>query len=182
MSVIQNKNIILGVCGGIAAYKVCGLIRTLVKLGANVECVLTENAKKFVTPLTLQTLSKNRVYADMFESIDRWEIEHISLAKKADIIVVVPATAEIISSLACGRADNLVSSLILASKSKILICPAMNSNMFSHKSVQNNIEILKSYSYQICGPQKGELACSETGCGRLADIETITDKIESLLN
>ncbi|MCL2144385.1 MAG: hypothetical protein FWH43_02670 [Endomicrobia bacterium] len=174
---LKGKNIILGVCGGIAAYKVCDIIRGLVKLGANVECILTNGGSKFITPLTLQTLSKNKVHQGMFEEPAAWEIEHITLAKKADIIAVVPATADIMSRLASGRADDLLSATLLASKAKILICPAMNADMFGHKATQINISSLKSYGYKFVMPESGELACGDTGCGRLAAVENIISAI-----
>ena len=174
---LKGKNIILGVCGAIAAYKTCDIIRSLVKSGANVECILTENGSKFITALTLQTLSKNKVYRGMFDEPETWEISHISLAKKADIIAVVPATADIISRLACGRADDLLACAILASKAKIIICPSMNSNMLNHKATQNNISVLKSYGYKFVNPESGELACGDIGDGRLANTETIVSEI-----
>jgi phosphopantothenoylcysteine decarboxylase/phosphopantothenate--cysteine ligase len=173
----KGKNIILGVCASIAAYKACDIVRRLIKSEANVECILTANGAKFITPLTLETLSKNKVYTELFDKIQNRDIEHISLAQKADVILVAPATADIISRLASGRADDLLCSTILASKAKIVICPAMNSNMFNHKATQNNIETLKSYGYIFAMPQKGELACGITGDGRLADIDTILNTI-----
>lgn len=176
MKSLKDKNIIIGVCGGIAAYKSCEIIRGLVKKDANVECILTRGGAEFITPLTLQTLSKNRVHQSMFESPEKWEIEHISLAQKADAIVVTPATADIISRLASGRADDLLTCTILASKSKIIICPSMNTNMFNHKATQNNIEILKSYGYRFVMPEKGELACGIAGDGRLAPVEQIINE------
>jgi phosphopantothenoylcysteine decarboxylase/phosphopantothenate--cysteine ligase len=179
---LENKNIVLGVCGGIAAYKACDIIRQLTKLKANVECVLTKSVSNFITPLTLQTLSKNKVHQDMFESIENYDINHISLAKKADIIVVAPATADTIARLAVGRADDLLSSIVLASKAKILICPAMNSNMLSHKAVCNNITILKSYGYNFVMPESGELACGDWGDGRLAKIEVIVSNVVEILS
>jgi len=177
---LNNKNIIFGVCGGIAAYKSCDVIRGLVKLGANVECILTNGGAKFITPLTLRTLSKNKIYSEMFDIPDSWEINHISFAKKADVILIAPATADIISRLACGRANDLLSCAVLASKAKILICPAMNSNMLNRKVTQNNIETLKSYGYKFVMPEKGELACGDCGDGRLASVETIVSAVERL--
>ena len=174
---LKGKNIILGVCGGIAAYKVCDIIRGLVKLGANVECILTNNGSKFITPLTLQTLSKNKVYQNMFEEPVTWEMEHISLAKKADMIAVVPATADMMSRLACGRAGDLLSAAVLASKAKILICPAMNTNMLQHRATQINISTLKSYEYKFVMPESGELACGDIGDGKLALAENIISAI-----
>lgn len=177
---LESKNIVLGVCGGIAAYKSCDIIRQLVKLKANVECILTKSGSKFITPLTLQILSKNKVHTDMFDIPDKWEINHISLAQKADIIIIIPATADIIARLACGRADDLVACTVLASKAKILVCPAMNSNMFNHKSTQDNIEILKSYGYQFIMPEKGELACGDCGNGRLASVHVIISAVKEI--
>ena len=175
-NLLQNKNIVLGICGGIAVYKVCDLVRSLIKLGATVTCVMTEAATKFVTPLTFQSLSKNRVCCDMFDS-SYFEIEHISLAQKADVYVVVPATANTIAKLANGFADNLVTSTAIATKAKIIVCPAMNHNMYHHKSVENNIETLKSLGYKIVDAQPGLLACGVVGDGCLADNETILTKI-----
>jgi len=177
---LENKNIILGVCGGIAAYKNCDIIRRLVNLKANVECILTENASEFITPLTLQTLSKNKVHTNMFKYKDNWDINHISLAQKADIIVITPATADIIARLAYGRANDLLTCTVLASKANILICPAMNTNMFNHKATQNNIKILKSYGYKFVMPEKGKLACGSYGCGKLASVEVIISSLSSL--
>lgn len=179
---LKGKNVILGVCGGIAAYKVCDIIRALVKLGAGVECILTAGGARFITALTLQTLSKNRVYQNMFDDPASWDIGHISLAKKADLIAVVPATADIISRLANGNADGLLSSTVLATKAKVLICPAMNSNMFLHKATQANIAALKSYGYKFVMPESGELACGDTGQGRLACAETIISEIAKELS
>ncbi|MDR0800701.1 MAG: phosphopantothenoylcysteine decarboxylase [Endomicrobium sp.] len=174
---LENKNVVLGVCGGIAAYKSCDIIRQLVKFKANVECILTRGGAEFITPLTLQTLSKNKVHKDIFELPDKFEISHISLAKKADIIVVVPATADIIARLACGRADDLLACTVLASKADILICPAMNTNMFNHKATQNNIRALKNYGYRFVMPEKGELACGDCGDGKLASVEVIVKEL-----
>jgi phosphopantothenoylcysteine synthetase/decarboxylase len=178
---LKNKNIVLGVCGSIAAYKSCDIIRGLVKLGTNVECILTNGGAKFITSLTLQTLSKNKVYSGIFDIPDSWEINHISLAKKADIIVVAPATANIIARFACGRADGLLTCTVLASKAKILICPAMNSIMLNHRATQNNIEILKSYGYKFVMPEKGKLACGDCGDGRLASVGSILSAVEESL-
>jgi phosphopantothenoylcysteine synthetase/decarboxylase len=179
---LTNKNIIFGVCGGIAAYKSCDLIRGLVKLNANVMCILTARGSKFITPLTLQVLSKNKVYLEMFENPDNWEINHISLAQRANIILIAPATADVIARLACGRANDLLTCTVLSSKAKILICPAMNSNMLNHKATQNNIEALKSYGYKFVMPEKGELACGEHGDGRLSSVDTIVSAVKGLFS
>lgn len=177
---LKGKNIIIGVSGGIAAYKSCDIVRHLTKNGANVECILTKNAKEFITPLTLQTLSKNKVYSDMFEDPKEWEINHISLAQKADVIVIAPATADTIAKLAQGRADDLLSCTVLASKAKVIVCPAMNTNMLNHKATQKNIEILKSYEYIIVESECGELACGDKGDGRLADTEIIISAVNKV--
>jgi phosphopantothenoylcysteine synthetase/decarboxylase len=174
---LENKNVILGICGSIAAYKSCDIIRQLIKLKATVECILTRGGSEFITPVTLQTLSKNKVHIDMFEISDKWEIRHVSLAKKADIIVVVPATADIISRFACGIADDLLTCTVLASKADILICPAMNANMFNHRATRKNVEILKNYGYRFVMPEKGELACGDCEDGRLASVEIIVKEI-----
>ncbi|MDR2772918.1 MAG: phosphopantothenoylcysteine decarboxylase [Elusimicrobiota bacterium] len=170
---LQSKNIVLGVTGSIAAYKSCSIIRRLIKEGANVECILTKSGAEFITPLTLQTLSKNRVYDRVFDRNYKFEIAHISLSKKADVILVAPATADSIAKLALGRAEDLLSSVILASKAKIIICPAMNTNMYKHPAVQKNISTLQSFGYTIVSSEDGELACGDKGDGRLASIDTI---------
>ena len=177
---LKNKNIVIGITGGIAVYKVCELVRSLIKAGANVECIMTENAEKFVTALTFQSLSKNKVYCDMFDT-SRWEIEHVSLAKKADIVIVVPATANTIAKLAFGIADNLVCSTVLATKAKVVICPAMNENMYTHPATVKNLQTLKDYNYKIVDCKKGLLACGTVGNGCLADVETIVQTIISEL-
>ena len=173
---LKGKNIILGICAGIAIYKVCDLVRSLVKMEANVTCVMTEAATKFVTPLTFQSLSKNKVVYDMFDT-SYFEIEHVSLAQKADVYVIVPATANTISKLANGMADNLVTSTAIATTAKIIVCPAMNHNMYHHKAAEKNIEILKKYGYEIVDAKPGLLACGVVGDGCLADNETILNKI-----
>lgn len=175
---LKGKNVILGICAGIAIYKVCDLIRSLVKLEANVTCIMTEKATKFITPLTFQSLSKNKVYCDMFDN-SYFEIEHVSLAQKADIYVIVPATANTISKLANGMADNLLTSTALATTAKVVVCPAMNHNMYHHKAVEKNIEILKSFGYEIVDARAGLLACGVVGDGCLASNEKILETIKN---
>ena len=177
---LKGKNVILGICAGIAIYKVCDLVRALIKLDATVTCVMTEAATKFVTPLTFQSLSKNKVVVDMFDS-SYFEIEHVSLAQKADVYVIVPATANTISKLANGMADNLVTSTAIATTAKIIVCPAMNHNMYHHKAIEKNIEILKSYGYEIIDAKPGLLACGTVGDGCLADNDTILEAIKNQL-
>jgi phosphopantothenoylcysteine decarboxylase/phosphopantothenate--cysteine ligase len=177
---LKGKEIILGICGGIAAYKACELIRMLRSEGTAVSCILTKNGSKFVTPLSLQTLSRNPVYQEMFDNAV-WDIEHISLAQRADAIVVIPATADTIAKFANGRAEDLLSSVVLATTSPVLVCPAMNENMWLHPATQKNISLLKSYKYHIIEPQKGELACGAEGVGRLADLGNIMKAVWQIL-
>jgi len=178
---LQNgKNILIGISGGIAAYKVPELVRSFVKEGFAVKCVLTQNAQKFVTPLTLQTLSKNKVYCSMFEGSE-WELDHIALANWADIFIVAPATADTIAKLACGSAQDLLSCTALVFKKPILVCPAMNINMWNHQATVANCSRLKEFGYNIVGPQDGELACGVLGTGRLAGIKVIFQRALELL-
>lgn len=175
-SKLRNKNIVLGICGSIAAYKVCNLIRVLKQDGNTVTCVLTFSGQKFITPLTLQTLSQRHVYTDLFEMYT-FDPKHISLANACDLIIIAPATADIISRLACGRANDLLTSIVLSTKKPVFICPAMNRSMWLHPATQENIRRLIKFGYYIIGPEKGKLATEEEGIGRLASIETILKKI-----
>ncbi len=177
---LQDKNIIVGITGGIAAYKSCDIVSHLKKLGANVNCIMTKNATEFIAPLTLQSISQNKVIVDMFEKAVNWEIEHISLAKKADLFVIAPATANFIGKLATGIADDMLSTTIMATKAPILIAPAMNTNMYSNPIVQNNIEKLKSLGVRFIAPASGRLACGDIGEGKLAPVETIVAEITQL--
>jgi phosphopantothenoylcysteine decarboxylase / phosphopantothenate---cysteine ligase len=177
----SNKNIVLGVCGGIAAYKACELTSRLKKLNANIDVIMTKSAAEFVTQLTFQSLSLNEVIIDMFEKPKYWEIEHISLAKKADLIVIAPATANIIGKLASGIADDMLTTTVMASKAIKLIAPAMNTNMYENMIVQKNIEILKQLGYHFIEPAVGRLACGDIGKGKMAEPELIEDKIKELL-
>jgi phosphopantothenoylcysteine decarboxylase/phosphopantothenate--cysteine ligase len=177
----SNKNIVLGVCGGIAAYKACELTSRLKKLNANIDVIMTKSAAEFVTALTFQSLSLNEVITDMFEKPKYWEIEHISLAKKADIIVIAPATANVIGKLACGIADDMLTTTVMASKAIKLIVPAMNTNMYENLIVQRNIETLKQLGYNFMEPSEGRLACGDIGKGKMAEPEVIEAKIKELL-
>lgn len=181
MSNIENKNIILGVTGGIAAYKSCELVRSLVKKDASVQVVMTKNAAEFITPLTLQTLSGNKVAINTFDLEWESEIGHITLADSADLIVVVPATASFIGKVANGIADSLLSTIILATKAPIILCPAMNVNMYENPAVQENITKLKSYGIAVMEPGVGDLACGWEGKGRLPEIDVIVSEIEKTL-
>lgn len=178
---LKNKNVLIGICGGIAAYKVCELIRLLKKNEANVKVIMTKNAQKFITLLTLQTLSQNKVYTDTFESEYSYDIEHISLTTWADILVVAPATANIIGKFANGIADDLLSTTFLAFDKPVLIVPAMNSNMFENAIVKQNIHKLKSVGINFVEPESGFLACGVYGKGRYPENQKILIEIEKLL-
>ena len=176
--VFEDKNILIGISGGIAAYKAADLTSRLIKLGAGVKIVMTSNATKFIHPLTLESLSGNQVYHDTFQRTDRWDIEHIALAKWADIFVIAPATANVIGKAAGGIADDLLSTTILATEAKTIFAPAMNTVMYQKKVVQDNIDKLKELGYVFIPPGKGRLACGDWGEGKLADVDTIIQYIE----
>jgi phosphopantothenoylcysteine decarboxylase/phosphopantothenate--cysteine ligase len=181
MSNIKEKNIIVGVTGGIAAYKSCELVRGLIKKDASVQVVMTKNATEFITPLTLQTLSGKKVAINTFDLEWESEIGHITLADNADLIVVAPATASFIGKVANGIADSLLSTIILATKAPIILCPAMNVNMYGNPAVQENIEKLRSRGLFVIEPGEGDLACGWEGKGRLPDIDVIMHEIERTL-
>lgn len=174
---LKGKNIVLGICGGIAAYKSAELVRKLKKFNANVDIIMTKNACEFITPLTLQTLAQNRVITEMFNAVNDWELEHISLAKKADIFIIAPATANIIGKLASGIADDMLTTTIMATTAPVIFAPAMNSNMYENQIVQNNISKLKKIGYSFIQPESGILACGDEGTGRMANVEDIIEKI-----
>ncbi|MDO4487056.1 MAG: bifunctional phosphopantothenoylcysteine decarboxylase/phosphopantothenate--cysteine ligase CoaBC [Bacillota bacterium] len=173
-------NILLGVTGSIAAYKAADITSRLTKLGHNVDVVLTESGSRIITPLTLQTLSKNKVYMDMFEEITPSEVKHISLAKKADAVLIAPATANIIGKIACGIADDFLSTVVMAvpKGTPVYIAPAMNTNMYENPIVQDNIEKLRSFGYRFIEPKESLLACGDLGKGALADVDEIVNIIE----
>ena len=178
---LANKKIVLGVTGGIAAYKAAELIRALIKSGAQVKVIMTKSAKEFITPLTLQTLSQNQVYTDMFVPVDKYEMAHITLAEFADAFVIAPATANIIGKIASGIGDDLLSTTIMAQEKPTLICPAMNDKMLANPIVQKNINKLKKFGYTVMESAEGELACKAKGKGRLPEIAEIVEAIETLL-
>lgn len=177
MNKIEGKNIIVGVTGGIAAYKSCELVRRLVKEKASVQVVMTKSAAEFITPLTMQTLSGRRVATGTFDLEWEAEIGHISLADSSELIVVAPATASFIGKVASGIADSLLSTVILAAKCPIIMCPAMNVNMYSNPAVQDNLDKLRGRGIIIVEPAEGELACGWEGKGRLPETEDIADEI-----
>ena len=173
METLRGKNVVVGITGGISAYKSCELVRSLVRDGAEVRCAMTRNAERFITPLTLQTLSGNRVASNLFDLTSESEIGHIKIADEADVIVVAPASASFIGKVASGIADSLLATVILATRAPVIICPAMNSNMYSNSIVQENIEKLRRHGFAVVEPGEGELACGWTGRGRLAETEVI---------
>ena len=174
----MSKNIVLGVTGGIAAYKACDIVSKLVKKDINVDVIMTKNATNFVHPLTFQTLSSNVVNVDMFSDINYWEVNHISLAKKADILLIAPATANIIAKIAHGIADDMLSTVALATKAKMIIAPAMNTNMYDNPATKENIDLLKSRGVIFVDPDTGLLACKDVGKGKLADVDTILKVVD----
>ncbi|WP_278548538.1 bifunctional phosphopantothenoylcysteine decarboxylase/phosphopantothenate--cysteine ligase CoaBC [Paraclostridium bifermentans] len=178
---LKDKTVVIGVCGGIAVYKACDLVSKLKKTGVNVHVIMTKSATEFVAPLTFQTLSQNYVIEDMFESPKTWDVEHISLAKKADVFVLAPATANVIGKVANGIADDMLTTTIMATKAKVLIAPAMNTNMYENPVVQRNIQTLKDLDYKFVEPESGRLACGDIGSGKLASVDTIFNSIIELL-
>ena len=181
MEILNGKEIILGVTGGIAAYKAAELVRELTKKGAKVRVVMTRNAREFITPLTLQTLSGNPVQTDLFSLIEGSKIGHVALADMADLVVIAPATANIIGKVAHGIADDFLSTMIMATKSPVLFAPSMNINMWESFAVQQNVATLKEAGYPFIGPEEGDLACEAIGQGRLAALSDIVECIEDLL-
>ncbi|MBT8342670.1 MAG: bifunctional phosphopantothenoylcysteine decarboxylase/phosphopantothenate--cysteine ligase CoaBC [Desulfatitalea sp.] len=178
---IQGKHIVLGVSGGIAAYKSAELLRLMVKQEALVRVMMTENAGRFVGPMTFEALSNQRVCQTLFESSDEAAVQHIYWAQEADAVVIAPATANIIGKVAGGIADDALSTFMLAVTCPVLICPAMNTHMYENPAVQRNLETLKTYGHAILTPEAGELACGTTGPGRLPDPPFILDTLRTLL-
>tara|TARA_Y100000741_G_scaffold326781_1_gene279039 strand:+ start:286 stop:1491 length:1206 start_codon:yes stop_codon:yes gene_type:complete len=179
MNSLLKKKILLIICGGISAYKSLEFIRLLKKRGTRVKTILTKSAKEFVTPLSVASLSQEKVYDDLFKAENEAEMDHISLSRWADIIVVAPATANTISKLSAGSSDDLASTIILASDKNIFLTPAMNVRMWEHPSTKENLKKLKSYGYQIIGPEIGEMACGEFGKGKMMEPKEILKQIES---
>ena len=178
MNNIENKKILLIICGGISAYKSLEIIRLLKKLGATVKSILTQSAKEFVTPLSIASLSQDKVYDDLFSHKNESEMDHISLSRWSDLILVAPATANTISKLSAGSSDDLASSVILASDKEIFLVPAMNVRMWEHPSTKENLQKLKSFDYQIIGPETGDMACGEYGQGKMTEPQEIINNIE----
>jgi len=179
---LKNKTIILGVTGGIAAYKSCTLVSRLKDLGADVWVVMTKEATKLVGPITFRTLSGNPVITDLFDDgISNLQVPHVSLAEKADLVVIAPATANIIGKIARGIADDALTTIAMASDAKKLLAPAMNCNMWRNPIVEKNVEILRNYRYGFVGPEEGKLACGDYDIGRMSEPENIIEKIVEMI-
>lgn len=175
---LENKHVVLGICGGIAAFKAAHIASLLRQRGAEVKCIMTEHATKLITPLTMCEISGNPVAVSMFDDTPEFNVEHIALARWADIFVIAPATANIIGKVASGIADDMLSTTIMATKAPVLFAPAMNSNMYLNPVVQDNMAKLKRFGYEIMEPASGHLACGIIGIGRLPEPEEIVDRIE----
>ena len=178
MSNLKDKNILVGVTGSISIYKSCDLIRTLIKEGANVTVVMTSNAEKFISPMTFQSISGRKVFTNMYDT-DESSLAHINRADNSDLIIVCPATANFVSKYANGIADNLLLNILLATKSKVVVCPAMNVNMFENPLVQENIIRLSKLGIDFVEPDSGDLLCGWEGKGRLADLNKILMAIKT---
>ena len=178
MNNIENKKILIVICGGISAYKSLEIIRLLKKSGAKVKTILTKSAKEFVTPLSVASLSQEKVYSDLFSYENESEMDHISLSRWSDLILVAPATANTISKLSTGTADDLASTVILASNKEIFLVPAMNVRMWEHPSTKENLNKLKNFGYHFIGPEIGDMACGEYGNGKMTEPSAILGSIK----
>ena len=178
MNFLDKKKILLIICGGIAAYKSLEIIRLLKKKGAFVKTILTKNAKKFVTPLSVVSLSQEKVYSDLFDYKNESEMDHISLSRWSDLLLIAPATANTISKLSYGLADDLAATVTLASNKQVFLAPAMNVRMWEHQSNKDNIKKLKSFGYKLIGPNIGDMACGEYGEGKMSEPSEILNLLE----
>jgi len=181
MDNLNNKKILLIICGGISAYKSLEIIRLLKKKGVVIKTILTKSGAEFVTPLSITSLSQSKVYQDLFSLENEAEMDHISLSRWADLILIAPATANTISKLANGSSEDLASTVTIASNKKIFVAPAMNIRMWDHQSTKLNISKLKSYNYELIGPEIGEMACGEYGEGKMSEPKEIVNRIENYL-
>ena len=179
MNNLNNKKILLIICGGISAYKSLEIIRLLKKDGVEIKTILTKNGAQFVTPLSISSLSQSKVYQNLFSVENEVEMDHISLSRWADLILIAPATANTISKLANGNSDDLASTVALASNKKIFIAPAMNVRMWDHQSTKQNMIKLKTYNYGIIGPEIGDMACGEYGEGKMSEPKKIVNELEN---
>ena len=180
-SEMKKPCVVLGVTGGIAVYKACELLRLLQKRGIDVFVVMTQNACRFVAPLTFETLSGHPVAVDTFDRPQTWEVEHIALAKRADLFLIAPATANIIGKMACGIADDMLSTTVMATRAPVLVAPAMNTGMWENAAVQQNVKTLRARGVEIVAPVSGHLACGDNGAGKLEDVAVIAERACELL-
>ena len=177
----RQKEIIIAVTASIAIYKACEIIRRLKVCGYSTTAVMTKEATQLIRPVVFRSLTGNKVHYDLFEEPDSWQIEHISLAARAGVVLVAPATANIIGKIACGICDDLLTCTICATKAPVILCPAMNNNMYANKAVQRNIRQLKQDGYKFIGPVKGHLADGSLGLGHLADVDKIVKAVKKVL-
>ena len=182
MKNLLNKKILFVICGGVSAYKSLETIRLFRKNGFEIKTILTKAAKEFVTPLSIASLSQGKVYEDLFNLENETEMDHISLSRWADVVVVAPATANTLSKLSVGSSEDLATTVILASNKQIFLVPAMNVRMWEHQSTKNNLKILKDYGYKFIGPEIGDMACGEYGEGKMSDPLNIFNEISNYLN
>lgn len=180
-SELKKPCVVLGVTGGIAVYKACELLRLLQKRGIDVFVVMTQNACRFVAPLTFETLSGHPVAVDTFDRPQTWEVEHIALAKRADLFLIAPATANIMGKMACGIADDMLSTTVMATRAPVLVAPAMNTGMWENAAVQQNVKTLRARGVEIVAPVSGHLACGDNGAGKLEDVAVIAERACGLL-
>ena len=181
MTDLTGRHVVLGVTGGIAVYKACEVVSRLRKLGAVVHVIMTKNATEFVAPLTFETLSNNPVVTDTFARPETWEVEHIALAKRAEVFVIAPATANCLAKMACGIADDMLTTTVLATKAPILVAPAMNTGMWTAEATRQNVETLKARGVRFVGPDSGVLACGDSGAGRMSEPVEIVEAISAAL-
>ena len=180
-SEMKKPCVVLGVTGGIAVYKACELLRLLQKRGIDVFVVMTQNACRFVAPLTFETLSGHPVAVDTFDRPQTWEVEHIALAKRADLFLIAPATANIMGKMACGIADDMLSTTVMATRAPVLVAPAMNTGMWENAAVQQNVKTLRARGVEIVAPVSGHLACGDSGAGKLEDVAVIAERACEML-
>ena len=182
LEVLRGREILVGITGGIAAYKTAILVSRLVQAGAGASVIMTEHAMRFIGPLTFQTLTGRPVYTNLFESPEVYHTEHVALAERADLVVVAPATANLLAKLAHGIADDLLSTVLLAIGVPLLVAPAMNARMWTHPAVQANVETLRSRGVRFVGPEEGRLACGTVGPGRMAEPPEILRQMVDILS
>ncbi len=177
----SDKNIVVGVTGCVAAYRTCQLVADLVGMGADVDVIMTKNATEFIMPQTFESLTHNPVTVDTFNRNKKWEVGHVSLAQKADLIMIVPCTANVVGKIANGIADDMLTTTVIATKAPVLIAPAMNTNMYTNTVFQENVAKLKNTGFYFVNPIEGRLACGAVGMGHIADEQVILDEAKNIL-